>query len=343
MSLISVIRQHPLKFLVSIIISLVAVYLAFRNLEWDAFWKAIKSVQVWWLVLGGILLVSSNFLRAARWSILLSPQKKIRMYDIFQAVMVGYMANNVLPFKLGEVLRAVVVAKRHNLAVAGVGASVVVERGVDMLTFLVLIGIYGVFMPTLEAARYVALFGLVAILGIIGFAAWMSNHHDRFFNRVESWANRKHEEGHDRIARQALSLFKGLETIWRMPRPFMVVFYSVTVWAVYLLITMCGIFAFGFDMTFIEKVDAGMVLLMFTTLSLTIPAAPGYVGTYHGAAIAGLLLFGIGQDEAGAFAVVLHLLNYLLYTPIGAYYVVHLGLRLGALEEEYEESQHAEE
>lgn len=334
MSILKVVKEHPLKFLVSLLVSAVAVYFSFRGLEWGAFWEAIQRINLWWLVLGGGLLVSSNFLRAARWKILLSNQKQVRMYDIFKAVMIGYLANNVLPFKLGEVLRAVVVARENKLPVSGVGASVVVERGTDMLTFLVIISIYGAILPTLEAARYVGIFGItVLIIGLI-FVAWMSRNHDRFFGRVEAWADRKTEEGHDKLARQMLSLFKGLETIWRMPSPFMVIFYSITVWLVYLAVTLCGIMAFGFDMTFIEKIDAGIVMLIFTTVSLAIPAAPGYVGTYHGAAIAALVIFGIGQDEATAFAVVLHLLNYILYTPIGAYYLTQMGIKLSAVDEE---------
>jgi uncharacterized protein (TIRG00374 family) len=338
MSVFKVVREHPLKFLISIVISVVAVYFSFRGLDWQAFWEAIQNIQLWWLALGGVLLVSSNLLRAARWRILLSNQKLIPRYPIFKAVMVGYLANNILPFKLGELLRAVIVARQNRLPVSGVGASVVVERGTDMLSFLVIIAIYSVIMPTLEVAKIIGMLGLVGIVALLIFAAWMSRHHDRFFAKVEAWSERKSAEGHERWGRQVVALFKGLETIWRMPRPLTVTIQSFVLWFVYLLVTLCGVFAFQFDLTMVEKIDAAIVMLIFTSISLAVPAAPGYVGTYHGAAMAALLLFGIGQDAAGAFAVVMHLLNYLLYTPIGAYYLAGMGIKLTSVDEELPEN-----
>ena len=113
-----------------------------------------------------------------------------------------------------------------------------------------------------------------------------------------------------------------------MPRPLQVIIQTLLLWLLYFLVTFLGLAAFDFGLDAVELWKVSSVLLVFTTLSLSIPAAPGYVGTYHGAVLAALMVFGIDNDTAKAFAIVMHLMNYLLYTPLGAWYLVKAGLTL---------------
>ena len=328
MQITDLVKKHPLKFAVSILVSLGLVYYAFKDLDWQIFWESVKAINYWLLLLGAAVLIFSNVIRAARWRILLIPQKTLKRRYLFEATMMGYMGNNVLPFKLGEVLRAVVVSQRHGIPLTGVGASIVVERGLDMLSFLILAGIYGLLVPSFEAARLLSILGLVALLLVLVFGFWVSRHHDTFFRHIQKWADHFKEQGHPKRAEHLMAIFKGLETIWRMPKPIHVIFQTLFLWGLYLAVTILALAAFNFDMNLMQLWQVSLVLLIFTTLSLSIPAAPGYVGTYHSAIIAALLLFSINADQARAFAIVLHLLNYLIYTPIGAWYLVKAGLSL---------------
>lgn len=328
MRISQLVKEHPLKFVISITVSLGLVYFSFKDLEWKPFISALRSIDYWILFAGAMVLVFSNVVRAARWRILLMPQKTVKRKQLFEATMIGYMGNNVLPFKLGEVLRAVVVSKRHDIKVSGVGASIVVERGLDMFSFLILGGIYGLLVPSFEAAKLLSALGLTAIVVTIFLGFWVSKHHDRFFNRVEKWAQKTAEEGHPKRADHLISIFKGLETIWRMPKPFHVIAQTMFLWFLYFMVTVLGLVAFNFNLSMLELCEISITLLIFTTLSLSIPAAPGYVGTYHGAVLAALMIFNIENDQARAFAIVLHLLNYLIYTPIGAWYLMKTGLSL---------------
>ncbi len=328
MRILGLIKEHPLKFIISMAVSLGLVYFSFKDLEWAPFWQAITSINYWLLSAGAFLLVFSNVIRAARWKILLSPQKEIGTKHLFEATMMGYMGNNILPFKLGEVLRAVVVGKRHELKVSGVGASIVVERGLDMFSFLILAGIYGAIVPTFESARLLSILGLCAILMVIILGFWVNRHHKKFTKSIEIWANSLIEKGHPKRAAHLVSIFKGLETIWLMPKPIHVIVQTGFLWLLYFMVTFLGLAAFDFGLNLIELWQVSSILLVFTTLSLSIPAAPGYVGTYHGAVLAALMIFDIENDAAKAFAIVLHLLNYLIYTPMGAWYLMKAGLSL---------------
>ncbi|NQV30658.1 MAG: flippase-like domain-containing protein [Candidatus Marinimicrobia bacterium] len=328
MQIFNLVKEHPLKFLISIAVSLGLVYYSFKDLQWEPFWLALKSINYWILVVGAMVLIFSNVVRAARWRILLSPQKVVGRKQLFEAVMMGYMGNNVLPFKLGEVLRAVVVAKRHGMKVSGVGASIVVERGLDMFSFLILAGIYGLLVPSFETARLLSILGLLSLLMVILFGFWVNRQHDRFSRRAEIWSEKMTESGHPKRAAHLMSIFKGLETIWRMPKPLQVIAQTSFLWFLYLLVTILGLAAFDFNLSMWELWEVSLVLLIFTTLSLAIPAAPGYVGTYHGAVLAALMVFNIEDNQARAFAIVLHLMNYLIYTPTGAWYLMKAGLTL---------------
>lgn len=328
MSIFQLVKEHPLKFLISIAVSLVLVWFSFKDLEWQPFWQAIQSINYWYLLFGACLLIFSNVIRAARWRILLLPQKDVKRKPIFEAIMMGYMGNNVLPFKLGEALRAMVVGRRHEIKISGVGASVVVERGLDMFSFLIVAGTYGAIFPSFATARLLSQLALAAVvLGII-FGFWMNRNHDLYFSRIQAWSVRQTESGHPKRGEHALSLFRGLETIWRMPKPIHVIFQTLSLWVIYFLITYFAVLAFGFGMSVVLLLEVAMMLMIFTTFSMSVPAAPGYVGTYHYAVIAALALFGIDDDSARALAVVLHLMNYVIYTPIGAWYLIKAGLNL---------------
>ena len=328
MQIVTLIKEHPIKFMISILVSAGLVYYSFKDLEWVSFWEAVFSINYWILAAGAAMLIFSNVIRAARWKILLSPQKPVSRGPLFEATMMGYMGNNVLPFRLGEVLRAMVVSRRHDLKISGVGASIIVERGLDLFSFLILAGIYSVLVPTFESARLLAMLGLSALLMVLVLGFFVNRHHHKFKGWVDIQSQRFVAKGQVKRGEHIRSIFKGLETMWRMPRPLQVIIQTLLLWLLYFLVTFLGLAAFDFGLDAVELWKVSSVLLVFTTLSLSIPAAPGYVGTYHGAVLAALMVFGIDNDTAKAFAIVMHLMNYLLYTPLGAWYLVKAGLTL---------------
>lgn len=328
MQIVALVREHPIKFIISIMVSLGLIYFSFKDLEWIPFWEAVLAINYWILAAGGAMLVFSNIIRAARWRILLSPQRDISRGPLFEATLMGYMGNNVLPFRLGEVLRAMVVSKRHHLQVSGVGASIVVERGLDLFSFLILAGIYSVLVPTFESARLLAILGLSALSMVLVLGFFVNRFHEKFQRWVDIVSQRYIEKGQLKRGEHLKSIFMGLETMWRMPRPLQVIIQTLVLWLLYFLVTFLGLAAFDFGLNAVELWKVSSVLLVFTTLSLSIPAAPGYVGTYHGAVLAALMVFGIENDTAKAFAIVMHLMNYLIYTPLGAWYLVKAGLTL---------------
>ncbi|MCP4401395.1 MAG: flippase-like domain-containing protein, partial [bacterium] len=125
-----------LKFWLGILISIVCLYFVFRNIEVDKVLETMRSVNYFYLVLAAVLQVSTIVLRAERWKYLLAPIKKLTFKHLLPATMIGFMANNVLPARAGEFIRAYVIGKKENISKTTSFATIIIERVFDMITML---------------------------------------------------------------------------------------------------------------------------------------------------------------------------------------------------------------
>mgnify|MGYP000275584736 CR=1 FL=1 len=126
-------------FWLGVIISLVLLYFAFRNQEFNLVWAVIKEANYIWLLPGVAIYFVAVWARAWRWHYLLRPLKTIQTKKMFPIVTIGYMGNNIYPYRAGEVLRAYILRKREDIPMSASLATIVVERvfdGVVMLGFI---------------------------------------------------------------------------------------------------------------------------------------------------------------------------------------------------------------
>jgi len=120
-------------------ISVLFVWLALRGLHLEDFWQAVRNADYVWLLPGIAVYFVAVWVRAWRWHYLLQPIRQVPTTRIFPITAIGYMGNNIYPARAGEVLRAVVLQRKHNVAVSASLATIVVERifdGVVMLAFV---------------------------------------------------------------------------------------------------------------------------------------------------------------------------------------------------------------
>ena len=129
------------QFWLGVLISVVFLYLALRGLQIGDMWEALKGAVYWWLIPGVLVYFLGVWIRAWRWHYLLRPIKSISTRKMFPIVAIGYMGNNIYPARAGEVLRAVVLKRRYDVAISASLATIIVERvydGVVMLAFVFL-------------------------------------------------------------------------------------------------------------------------------------------------------------------------------------------------------------
>ncbi|MGH2569462.1 MAG: lysylphosphatidylglycerol synthase transmembrane domain-containing protein, partial [Bacteroidota bacterium] len=161
----------------SFLLTAVFLYLAFRNANLTDLWNSLKSANLWWIAALVPIGLLSHWVRALRWKYLLAPVKRnARGRNLFSAVMIGYMVNNILP-RAGELVRAYVIGKSEGISKSSALGTVVVERILDTVTFLfmlcVILFLYpqslDPFVDNVEAVRVYFLVGSLLLLVVSAF------------------------------------------------------------------------------------------------------------------------------------------------------------------------------
>ena len=124
-----------------LVISLIFLWFAFRNLNPAAVWAQIQHVNVVSLLVGALVYFIGVTLISLRWQFLLRSIKPVSLRALIPLVAIGYMGNNVYPFRSGEILRVLLLQRNYQVPVTRAVTTVVVERvfdGIVMLTFIVI-------------------------------------------------------------------------------------------------------------------------------------------------------------------------------------------------------------
>jgi hypothetical protein len=331
--------KRTLQLLLGVAISVAAVWLSMRGVRLREVWAALRHSNL--LLFGAVmgLTLSSFWIRALRWRSLLSGGRTASLGSLYSATMIGFMANNVLPFRLGEFVRAWALARRENCSTTMVLATVVVERVVDMLT---LIGILGMTMlvhpirPGTRAAEFtqagattlIALtIGLTLLLVVLERTPGLPR---RLVQRLAERLPQRHQAR----AMAALDHFvEGLGLFRDVPRMLWVFLLSFVMFACFAVALQISMQALGIHLPWY----AGYTLLVISAFAIMAPAAPGYVGTMNLACVAGLALFGVTNRElANSFSWFYWAGQWLPVTVVGLLCLRREGLSLRSLNQAQE-------
>ena len=286
-----------------------------------------------WIPIGfaGILFFASLFLRAWRWRVMLTPVVDISFGGVFSAMCVGYMANNVLPLRMGELYRAHVIYQISGLSRSTAFGSVVLERLTDLL-FLMPYLLLTVLIFPLPGWLKNGAFATAAVVAVVAvFLIWLATDRERAMRTTRRVLGVLPGKIGTALATLIERFTSGFEVIRRSEHHIGLIVSSLALWAMYAGMAYFVLRSLGFMDSGIEAIErnplgAVLVTLMITTLGFTIPGAPGGVGTYHGLTVLGLSLFGVPGDRAAGFAILLHALNYVPLTVLGLIFFWKLGL-----------------
>ena len=120
------VNRH-IKLIFGICISIAGLYYAFSGIDFVKLWKIIKQIDLFYGFLSLSILLSSSLVRALRWQILAYPIDRISFEPAFSSIMIGYFGNSVLPFRMGEFLRAYVLAEKTSLNFPTAFGTIVTE------------------------------------------------------------------------------------------------------------------------------------------------------------------------------------------------------------------------
>lgn len=325
-------KSHKIKSIMGIGISFLFVWLAFRGTNLSELAETIQGINYFILIAAMALLVFSVWIRAIRWRILISKMGNITTKDLYKATMVGYMGNNILPLKMGELLRAYSISKKQHIIFSGAFSSLVVERIMDLISFILIITVVFSIFPITDWAQKIAIAGFLILIGFVTFSFILFKYNNKFENWYLARQKQLVAKDKETIANHFVGFCRGLESLWQNPRPWHTIFLSLFLWAIYFIFTILSIYAFNFNLGILDTMKMGIIVLTFVTLAMILPSAPGAIGTYHAAAIAALQIVNINTDSARAFAIMSHLAQYIPLTFIGLYYFFKLKLHVADLD-----------
>lgn len=310
--------------ILGIIISAAFLWWALSGLELDQVWDDMRQAQYWWLLPSVAVYFIGVWVRTWRWDYMLRPLKPIPVRRLFPVVVIGYMGNNIYPFRAGEVLRAYVLRRREQIPMSGSLATVVVERVFDGLVMLMFVfaALPLAPLPSSEIQTLVVLASL-AFFGALVVFFIMAAQPQRFMGLSRWFSDRLLP---DRIAAPLLGFLErfldGLASLRNFRQVMMIFFTSIIIWLLETIKYWFVMHAFDFEVSFF----ALMLMNGVVNLATTLPSAPGYVGTFDGPGIAVLVLYGIPQSIAAAYTLVLHAALWLPITLLGGYYMLREGL-----------------
>ncbi len=315
------------QFWLGIFISAVFVVLALRGLRLDQVWHNIRHANYIWLVPSVLVYFAAVLVRTWRWSFMLRPLKYVSVPRLFPVVVIGYMGNNILPFRAGELLRSYVLRLREDIPISSSLATVVVERvfdGLVMLTF-VFIALPLTPIPGDSDGRIRA---MVMLASVAFFAAMivffiLAAFPERFMSLAHWFSDRLLPP---RIAEPLLGFLSrfldGLASLRSFRNVIMIFFTSVLIWLLETVKYWFVMHAFNFEVSFF----ALMLMNGVVNLATTLPSAPGYVGTFDEPGIEILKLYGVNGNIVAAYTLVLHAALWLPITLLGFYYMLRDGM-----------------
>jgi len=322
--------KQRLRVAVSLAVTAFFLWLALHGVKWPEVWRHLRTANWVYLALSTFVGTVAVHFRALRWKTLLAPvDPDVAFHPRVAGAAVGFAANNLIPARVGEVVRAVVTARLAKLPVSAVFASLVVERVLDGLVTVVLL--FGVMaLPgfpsperaaaALTAVRIVALVMAVAGLVLIALALLPGPAVALAERTVANLLPRRLREPF--IAR--LNEFIAGLAVLRNPRLLALsVAWAVAQWLFLPLSIYFGFLAFGIH----EPGYMGAVFLQTAiNLAVAVPSSPGFFGPLEAAARFGLGLWGVDETRAVSFAIGWHLAGYLGVTLLGLWYVQRLDL-----------------
>jgi uncharacterized protein (TIRG00374 family) len=325
--------NRRLQLSLGLVISAVAVWFTMKDVRLAELLAALARANYLGFAAAMFFTLAGFWMRAVRWRSLLLDVKPVRYGPLFSATMIGFMANNLLPLRLGEFVRAWALGRRESISKTTVFATVVVERVVDMIALLMILGITLLVHPISESSEAgrltrrgaMALVVTCVALTVVIVALEKSPRYARAAIALVArpLPLRVRERGERLLAHflSGLSLFRDLGRLtWVMVLSF--VMFGMVVLGLHV-----SLWAMGIEVPWY----GGLVMLVITAIGIMVPAAPGYIGTMNLACVAGLALFGVPKVEASSFSWFYWASQYLPITVVGLYYLRREGLSLRQL------------
>jgi len=325
------------KAVLGIGISLFLIWWVLSGVDVREVWTEVRGAN-WVFLIAAIAVATSGFLlRAARWEALLRPIRPgIPFRSRYAAVNIGFAMNNLLPARVGEIARAWSIAKMERIPLSGAIGSLVAERFLDAIAVFTLFGV-ALFHPSFPAGATVGgesvlslASGVLAVLSVgVATLLLLLFFPHTFLGLIRRIAEFLPGRSGDALVLTLTSFLQGLAAL-RDPRLLLRgLAWSFAFWGWNAVSFWLAFKAFGIDQGYIPALFVQGVI----AIGVAVPAAPGFFGTFHGAAVVALHgVYGASEAATLAFAFGYHLGGFIPVTLMGLWYAGRLGVSLAEIE-----------
>lgn len=312
--------RRSTRIAIGVAISALALYLALPpRSEWAVVRAAFARVQYGYVLPLALLSAYSVFVRCQRWQLLLRPVGDVPLLPLFSATSIGFFCNMVLPLRVGEVVRPVLLGRRTDLPVSSVLASVLVERLLDMVTILLFLGVVITLVPVSESIRRSGMAFLVFAAAAVTLVLALQRRNRAALGLTQWMLGRLPATVRTHADAALHGFIDGLQGLSGGGTLLRIAGYSFYLWAVIASVFALGFVACGLE---VPLVSGALALVTVVAGAVSAPSAPGFIGTFQAGCIVALALFGVGRADAVPYSFVVWAAQWLTQIVLGVVFLL---------------------
>lgn len=323
-----------IRVVLGFLVTALFVYLAVRDVDFAGVGHAFAQAKLIWAVPAALCVLTGYLLRSLRWQALLAPSKRIPFGTLFSTLMLGFAANNVLPARVGEVIRAHQIGRKAGISRSLCFSTIIVERVLDGLTLIAFMAVVLALFPiqrdtpelrVVEVASAIIFLGAALAIAVLLF-------NESLAMRLAGLVLRRLPANVSaRTMYLVQSVLHGLHALRSGRHLVSVVLLSVVVWSLEASGYFFVLKALEVPLVGTQPVLAAMFLVVFVNLGIMIPSAPGYLGTFQLFAKMALGAFAVEATLGFSVAILAHAIQYFLVTGIGLIVFLRNNVSVGVL------------
>lgn len=316
------------RFWVGLGIIAVTLYLAFQGIQIGEVVNALARLNPLFVPPALVLFWLSYGSRVFRWQLLFTPYR-LRWSKVLSTLSIGYFLSNITPLRVGDLVRAYLIANIERVPVARALSSVVIERTSDGLSVVLMLVVLLPILPNIppEARTAGTVLGVIGIGAMVAFAI-ISLQRDRGIRFLKRLTSRVKLLQRESIWRSLENLIDGFAVLHSARSVFGLIAWSIAVWFVAAVLNWVAMRAIGLEL----GLEAGLLVSVVTSLAVTAAPTPGQLGVFHLAAQFALTtVYGVSKADALAFAFLIHAYVYVWLMLLGTFFIWREGLTIGKL------------
>lgn len=319
-------RRGWWTFLIGAAVSAGALLLILRGANLPQTWAALRASQLLWVALALALQLLAMLAMARRWQALLAPYPT-RFLALTQILFIAHLLNTVLPAKLGTVARVLLAAESERLNGGFVLGSVALEKGLDTLVMLVMLALLAPFIPLPLWLREPLSASILLVLLGVALLASVNRLRAPLLKQVGRWERRVRGPKAQGIEELARGILESIANLTRRRQALPVLAWTAVIWLLGGAVSYGMFVAVGIAVPW----SAAWFLIVVLQLGTRVPALPANLGVFHYLVVLALGVYGVNPSAALAYAILLHLVVFLLPAVLGGLCALPLSARLSAL------------